>query len=259
MAVITDINALSTNQAMNGPDGSVDPPSTLDDQLRYHGAFIAQLRDGGGIPVGMCVPFIGGTSAPGWIKGNGVLLSRTTYAALFAYASSQGLVSEADWSANNWGRFSVGDGLTTFRAPDTRGMFVRGADESRGMDPGRVAGSFQDHANLAHVHGVNDPTHNHGDPGHSHAGSTSASGDHSHTYTAPQVSGVGSGTTGPFSKLVDGDVGRGTGAAGNHAHSISTDVRGAGLLGNSTGISIQSQGGAEGHPRNLAWPMYIKF
>ena len=255
MAVITDINSLSTNPAQNGPDGSVDPPSTLDDQLRYHGAFIATLRDGGGIPVGVCVPFIGGTSAPGWVKGNGVLLSRTTYAALFAYASAQGLVTEAEWTAGAWGRFSVGDGSTTFRIPDTRAMVIRGLDESRGLDVGRLIGTFQDHANASHSHGVNDPSHTHPDPGHAHQGNTSASGDHSHQYTGWANSGAGafSGNT-----VVWAPTGQNTAGAGNHNHSIQTDVRGAGLWSTATGISIQAQG-SEARMRNIAWPWFIKY
>ncbi|APW37662.1 hypothetical protein RD110_11040 [Rhodoferax koreense] len=45
MAVQTTLASLSTNAALNGPDGASDPPSTLDDAIRYHGAFIATLRD----------------------------------------------------------------------------------------------------------------------------------------------------------------------------------------------------------------------
>lgn len=48
MAVITDIKNLSQTASLNGPDGAVDPPSSLDDQDRYLGAFIAMLRDGAG-------------------------------------------------------------------------------------------------------------------------------------------------------------------------------------------------------------------
>jgi hypothetical protein len=44
--VITD---LSTTAASNFPAGS-DAPSTIDDTLRAHGAFIAQLRDGPHVP-----------------------------------------------------------------------------------------------------------------------------------------------------------------------------------------------------------------
>ena len=52
---ITDITKLSQTPELNGPDGSVDPPSTLDDQDRYLGSFIAKLRDGVGFSAGAAV------------------------------------------------------------------------------------------------------------------------------------------------------------------------------------------------------------
>lgn len=61
MAVITDIAALSQNPTLNGPDGATDPPSTLDDQLRYDGSFIAKLRDGVGFTVGALPTALGFT------------------------------------------------------------------------------------------------------------------------------------------------------------------------------------------------------
>lgn len=255
MAVITDINALSTNQAQNGPDGSVDPPSTLDDQLRYHGAFIAQLRDGLATPVGMCVPFIGGTSAPGWIKANGALVSRTTYAALFAYASTQGLVSEADWTATSSGRFSVGDGATTFRLPDTRGVFIRGLDESRGLDASRAVGTYQDQANAPHTHATTEAAHTHPDAGHVHTGTTGAAGAHSHSYSGWLNTGS-AGSQGIAA--IYQPTPTNTGPVGDHSHTVSVFLNSSGLGPTTTGLSIQSQG-SENHPRNVAWPMFIKF
>ncbi|CAQ85181.1 MULTISPECIES: phage tail protein [Photorhabdus] len=38
------------------------------------------------------------------------------------------------------------------RVPDLRGEFIRGWDDSRGVDPGRVCGSWQDSDNKAHIH-----------------------------------------------------------------------------------------------------------
>jgi hypothetical protein len=46
LSVQTTLTSLSRAAASNGPDGSTDAPSTLDDQLRYHGQFIAEVRDG---------------------------------------------------------------------------------------------------------------------------------------------------------------------------------------------------------------------
>lgn len=48
MAINTTIGGLSQSPGSNGPDGGADAPSSLDDALKYHGAFIAQLRDGKG-------------------------------------------------------------------------------------------------------------------------------------------------------------------------------------------------------------------
>lgn len=64
----------------------------------------------------------------GWLKANGATVSRTTYADLFAAIGTT---------------FGAGDGATTFRLPDLRGEFLRGWDDSRGVDTGRVMGSAQ--------------------------------------------------------------------------------------------------------------------
>lgn len=77
----------------------------------------------------------------GWLACDGALVSRVTYAALFA---AIGVV------------YGVGDGATTFKLPDLRGEFLRGVDGGRGVDVGRVLGGFQldqlqDHAHLVFV------------------------------------------------------------------------------------------------------------
>jgi len=84
-------------------------------------------------------------SAPsGYLLAQGQLVSRTTYAALWAYVSGATLtVSEATWSAGSQGLFSAGDGSTTFRLPDLRGEFLRATDSGRGVDSGRTLGSRQ--------------------------------------------------------------------------------------------------------------------
>lgn len=45
MAVTTTLASCSTSAGGNGPDGSTDAPSTLDDSIRYALSFIAQIRD----------------------------------------------------------------------------------------------------------------------------------------------------------------------------------------------------------------------
>jgi microcystin-dependent protein len=73
----------------------------------------------------------------GWLKANGQIVSRTTYAALFAAIGTT---------------YGVGDGSTTFAVPDLRGEFLRGLDDGRGVDSGRVIGSAQGDLLKSHTH-----------------------------------------------------------------------------------------------------------
>lgn len=91
----------------------------------------------------------------GWLECNGQVVSRTSFPALFSHANTSGnIVSDATWLAgtnhSTDGKFSTGDGSTTFRIPQLQGMFPRGWDNGRGVDTGRTIGSgqldqFQDH------------------------------------------------------------------------------------------------------------------
>lgn len=105
-----------------------------------------------------------GTAAPaGTLKANGALVSRTTYADLWAYAQASGnLIAEASWaSGGNYAHFSDGNGSTTFRLPELRGEFPRFWDDARGIDAGRAIGVRQDQAYLNHGHAITDPAHRH--------------------------------------------------------------------------------------------------
>lgn len=94
------------------------------------------------MPTGSIMPWPSTTVPTGWVKANGALLSRTTYASLWAFANASGNIAANDgaWVA---GQFSPGDGSTTFRIPDLRGEFVRGWDDGRGIDSGRAIGTLQ--------------------------------------------------------------------------------------------------------------------
>ena len=72
---------------------------------------------------------------------NGAVVSRTTYARLFAAIGT---------------RYGAGDGATTFQIPDWRGLFFRALDNGRGLDPGRAlgTGTYQASQNLSHRHSV---------------------------------------------------------------------------------------------------------
>lgn len=89
------------------------------------------------VPVGSIIPFAGNSSgsAPvGYMFPHGQTLSRTQYPALFAIL---GTTYNKDEDATN---------TAIFRLPDTRGQFLRGLDNGRGLDPDRTLGSSQSDA-----------------------------------------------------------------------------------------------------------------
>jgi microcystin-dependent protein len=84
------------------------------------------------------VAFFGLNTAPaGWLKANGALVSRTTYASLFAVIGTT---------------YGAGDSSTTFALPDMRGEFPRGWDDGRAVDSGRAFGSAQLDSFQGHRH-----------------------------------------------------------------------------------------------------------
>lgn len=88
-------------------------------------------------PTGAVI-WVAQNSAPsGYLKANGAAISRTTYSDLYAAIGTT---------------FGSGDGSTTFDLPDLRGEFIRGWDDSRGIDSGRSFGSWQDHEIDSHNH-----------------------------------------------------------------------------------------------------------
>jgi microcystin-dependent protein len=93
----------------------------------------------GQLPGEVC--YFARSAAPtGFLKSNGALVSRATYAALFTAIGTT---------------FGVGDGSTTFALPDLRGEFIRGWDDARGVDAGRVFGVAQTDALQGHIHWTN--------------------------------------------------------------------------------------------------------
>lgn len=147
------------------------------------------------------------TAPAGWLKRNGAAISRTTYAALFGVIGTT---------------FGAGDGSTTFNLPDDRGLFLRGWDDSRGIDTGRAFGSEQTSQNLSHTH----------------TGSADSAGAHTHTYTGGIVA-LGYNTGG----AANGTGTSNTGSSGAHTHTL----------------TINSSGGSESRPINRAYLPIIKF
>lgn len=86
---------------------------------------------------GRIVQLTGATAGPGEILAQGQLLSRTTYAAYWAWVQGSGnLVSnDGGWTK---GTYSPGDGSTTFRIPDLRDQFLRGASATNPLGTDRL-------------------------------------------------------------------------------------------------------------------------
>lgn len=90
-----------------------------------------------GVPSGAVAHFAMNTAPTGWLKANGALVSRSTYANLFAAIGTT---------------FGSGDGSTTFALPDLRGRFTRNWADDGSIDSGRAFGSAQTDDFKAHTH-----------------------------------------------------------------------------------------------------------
>ena len=89
---------------------------------------LAQGSGGGSLPIGTIISYSSIITPKGFMICDGSTVSRTTYASLFSVYGTT---------------FGAGDGSTTFNLPDLRGEFIRGFDDGRGVDTGRVLGSEQ--------------------------------------------------------------------------------------------------------------------
>jgi len=126
--------------------------STLTTQSATQAAQIAALQ-AGVLPVGTIITYSAEVPPPGYLECDGSEVSRAAYPNLFAAIGTA---------------FGHGDGVSTFRLPQTRGLFMRGWDHGNGFDPDRASraavfaggasgdhvGSFQDFMVQAHSHGV---------------------------------------------------------------------------------------------------------
>jgi len=168
------------------------------------------------VPTGS-VHLMASTTVPsGYLKCNGAAVSRTTYADLFNEIGTA---------------FGAGDGSSTFNVPDLRGEFVRGWDDSRGVDSGR---------NFATAQGDQNKQHNHS----ASATSTVSDPGHNHVYIDQQAHNEG---YRPW-KAGDNDCGQRNKNTSNAFTGISV----------STSVSVANDGGNEARPRNIAMMYVIK-
>ena len=90
-----------------------------------------------GLPAGAMQMFFMNTAPAGWLAADGSLVSRTTYAALFAAIGTL---------------YGAGDGSTTFQLPDMRGYFARASGTNADGTAAGTFGAKQADSNLAHTH-----------------------------------------------------------------------------------------------------------
>lgn len=94
------------------------------------------------------------TPRKGYIKSGVQNLSRTTYAALRAWAMHNGrMVAPGSWLAGTIQCADNADG-STFRVFDVRGEFLRAWDDGRGADTSRGFGTWQSAALQDHYHAI---------------------------------------------------------------------------------------------------------
>jgi microcystin-dependent protein len=154
-------------------------------------------------PTGVILEY-GGTAAPSdWLLCNGDAVSRSTYAALFAVIGTA---------------YGAGDGSTTFNVPDRRDRFGIGASGT--VARGSTGGSTTSGGTALTTAQM---------PSHTHTGTTSTAGDHSHTVSLRDFGGGGGGVQ----NLTDGSGGGPstaypTNTAGAHNHTFTTDATGSG-------------------------------
>lgn len=126
LKVLNVLSSTDTLSALSAAQGKA-----LNDAIAAINALLAGYTANSFCPSGMVMIFAGDFAPTGWLKANGAVLSRTVYTNLFAAIGT---------------RFGAGDGHSTFNLPDLRGEFPRFWDDLRGVDAGRVLGSWQSDA-----------------------------------------------------------------------------------------------------------------
>tara|TARA_R100000353_G_scaffold14156_1_gene14042 strand:- start:3 stop:1133 length:1131 start_codon:yes stop_codon:yes gene_type:complete len=151
-------SSLSSNVALTLPSSIINGGF-----LQTDGSGNLSFQIVNGVPSGAVFCVAVATVPTGYLECNGAAVSRSTYAALFAFIGIT---------------YGSGNGSSTFNLPDLRGEFVRGYDHGRGVDSGREINDPQGSANLSHGHSVSASV---SDPGHVHTTSV----DNKRLFTNP--------------------------------------------------------------------------
>jgi microcystin-dependent protein len=193
-------------------------------------------------PSGAVMAFAMNSPPTGWLKCNGAAVSRATYSALFTAIGTT---------------FGVGDGSTTFNLPDLRGEWVRGWDDGRSVDTGRVFGSAQSEMIGPHNHGATSVSSSSSSTSGTFSGTTSSDGAHTHTvganndwstfaYTSASANGA----------AVASSVS--TSSNGAHTHTVSGAISASTTTSTSTSTTVSNNSGTENRVRNIALLYCIK-
>lgn len=185
-----------------------------DDEWILHGFYTGSSD---ATPAGVIQDYAGDTAPDGYLLPAGQAVSRTTYDDLFAAIGTT---------------YGAGDESTTFNLPDLRGRVVAGKDDMNGSAANRLtSGSAAgvDGATLGAADGEEEvtltesqmPAHDHdfNDPGHTH------------TYDAN----------------IDSTITVSTETGGNTDQAREAGANTRGVNSNTTGITVNSQGGGEAH------------
>jgi len=253
---ITSTGSATTGIFLNDADNTahiaLKSPDTLSSSVTYklpgtivNGGFMQTDASGNlsfsiveGVPTGSVFCLAVNTVPTGYVKCNGASYSRTgTYAALFAVIGTA---------------YGAVDG-NSFNVPDLRGEFVRGFDDSRGVDNNRQVGTSQGAQNQQHNHTA------------SSNASVSDSGHFHHSFK------LGNAGQSRFNSTLSSNVtpASGTGAANlNEGYNIVSRSEEANVGKTSTkttGINVNvstntsNDGGNEARPRNIAMLYIIKI
>lgn len=123
------------------------------------GLWVTTINKSNNQDVGCVVQAITATAPQGSIVALGQEVNRADYPRLYLWAITQSMVvNDADWAANV-GKFSHGNGTTTFRIPLLAGYFLRAANTTgAGLDSSRAVGSEQADEIKAHTHSLSTVT-----------------------------------------------------------------------------------------------------
>lgn len=205
--------------------GHIDIPVTSKAMYSYLQGGIAGMVEAGlieaelnlGPPTGTVEMFAGSAAPTGYLFCTGATVSRTTYAALFAVIGTA---------------FGAGDGSTTFGLPDMRGRAPIGVGTGTGLTAralGAAGGAETVTLDVTQI------------PGHTHTGTTNASGSHTHTSNATGGQGnYGLALANGVNTVIDVDSSLGElnvhttpgalsiDAGGAHTHTFTSDSTGGG-------------------------------